>query len=471
MQTKISIDSERKDPRTFHTEEEIDKLKKELQKLLQIKKEYEQMLSREKESVIKSLKNHGFLEDEIHQLMNDERELEEKIQECEQKINNANAENCMSKCRFERLNVSRAEKVALHKAIERYKTNYKNNNDNSNGFEPNACNNDSFGYSEGTESQLKIFDIIDSETSSKENKIQSCEKVKNIVGLLNEVTIVQNNHTLLAAYLPRNLLKQLNNQLQQLWMSMSSEMAKLARQTDFQSLKTKVLVIKSLSSLDELYNDVIDTKKLLEAIEGHRYTEVASEMLNLKQHAVDNPQIEKVLEDLQSLLSCLLKALMKSAFLEVLVLGENEIEEAKHFVFTYVDQVTQDYISKKERPTESVIGKWVQKILCTIDAAIKNKNYGKKIEEKLNELVKKYKSITFSNSQYNSYSSNPPKALHAKLSKGMENTSTYNYKGTWTKIEENIFKKFRDQFATAREQATYSNPRESDRCLRLVRDL
>ncbi|ETO15909.1 hypothetical protein RFI_21454 [Reticulomyxa filosa] len=462
-------DSERKDTGTFHTEEEIDKLKEGLQKSLQIKKEYEKMLSREKEPVIKLLKNHGFLEDEIHRLMNDEDELEEKIQEYEQKINNANAENCTSKCRFERLNVSRAEKV-LHyikqcKAIcycltestsnpsatnvetmvvakkkgeeeeeeeekdtkQITKTTTTTAMDLSQMLATTTHSVESFlqSYSEFMESQLKIFDIIDSETSSKEDKIQAREKVKNIADLLNEVTMLQNNHTLLAAYLPRNLLKQLNNRLQQLWMSMSSEMAKLARQTDFQSLKTKVLVAKSLSVLDEfitndnynfrilfdkyqdrLYNDVIDTKKLLEAIEGHRYTEVASEMSKLKQRAVDNPQVEKVLEDMQSLLSCLLKALMKSTFLEVLVLGENEvnldsvikleehlqwIEEAKHFVFTYVDQMTQDYISKKERATKSAIGKWVQKILGTIDAAINSCNFWE-AEERI-KLVRRIRRI------------------------------------------------------------------------------
>ncbi|ETO11504.1 hypothetical protein RFI_25872, partial [Reticulomyxa filosa] len=364
---------------------------------------------------------------------------------------------------------------------------------------------------------------------------------------LNEISKLEKNHPVIFSFFPQDMMKQLIGKLEKCWLDLSDEMMKLAR-NNLQALKSKIFVTKVLSALDEytkpnckfrdlfmkyqeiLCNDVIDTSKVLKAIEEHLYTEVAAEMSKLNQRRDGDGQVEKAFEEVKGSLARSLKALTKNTMMKVFLLGESEvdlknvikleeqlqwIEDAKNFVFEYVDKKTQQDIEKMEYETKASIEKWILKIVEKIKVAINSCNFReaeekiqlvqkftrilgsrfeqisfdnnkeenikegtskivnnvdsleKQVEVVLKGVVNKYKKIKLSDCQFNPYVSNSPKDLYAKLNKVMESVTTSNYKEAWTEIEEDIIKKVRDLLLDARGKVSNSNSRESEACIRL----
>ncbi|ETO04255.1 hypothetical protein RFI_33142, partial [Reticulomyxa filosa] len=536
---------------------QIEELNNNLKKYQQIKKEFQKLQSKEKmafENASEFLKSQDFSETEITRWMNNEPELVEKIKQYEREIEKFKNVGY----NFGVLNAARTEKV-LNYSKECKSTPFSFTDDQSGDKNQGTLKQD-LGkalssvehylrcYCEFVHNQLRSLDYTKILTVSKTDVNDFADKVETILNRLNEISKLEQNHPVIFAFFPQDMMKQLIGKLEKCWLDLSDEMMKLAKQSNLPALKSKIFVTKALSALDEytklnckfrdlfmkyqeiLFNDVIDTSKVFKAIEGHQYTEVAAEMSILNQRKDGDGQVEKVFEEVKGSLARFLKTLTKSTMMKVLMLGENEVElesviqleeqmqwidDAKNFVFEYVDKKTQQEIEKIENETKSAIEKWMLKVLGTVKAAINSYNFreaeekirlvrkftrilgnrfdqiffGDNKEEKMQEgaskivnrvdelekqvesvlkgVVSKYKDIKLSGCQFSPYASNPPKDLYAKLSKVMESATTSNYKEAWTEIEEDITKKVRDLLLDARGKVSNSNSRESESCIRL----
>ncbi|ETO02833.1 hypothetical protein RFI_34580, partial [Reticulomyxa filosa] len=263
---------------------------------------------------------------------------------------------------------------------------------------------------------------------------------------------------------------------------------------------------------EALFNNVIDTGKVLKAMDEHRYIDVAAEMSKINQRKDGDAQVERAFEELKNSLSRSLRALAKTTLMRVLTLGDNEVdlenminldvqlqtmEDAKNSVFEYADNNTKKEIEKIESETKSSIERWLFKVVAIVKAAIKSYKFweaeekiklvrkvncilgshfeqisfddskeekvkGKifnsvdqleqQLQNVLETVVKKYKNIDLKIAKFNPYVSDPPKNLYAKLDKVMHTASTYNYKESWDAIEEDITQKVRDQLQEIRKQ-------------------
>ncbi|ETO09024.1 viral A-type inclusion protein, partial [Reticulomyxa filosa] len=191
------------------------------------------------------------------------------------------------------------------------------------------------------------------------------------------------------------------------------------------------------------------------------------------------------------------------------------IEDAKNFVFEYVDNNTKREIERIESETKSSIAKWVLKVVATVKAAIKSCNFWeaeekiklirkftrilgnrfeqtsfddnkeektkeetdkisnsidqleRQLQKVLEEVIEKYKKINLKTSDFNPYASNPPKNLYTKLEKVMHTASTYNYKESWDAIEEDITQKVREQLLEIRKQVKELDSRKLETRIRV----
>ncbi|ETN97358.1 hypothetical protein RFI_40173, partial [Reticulomyxa filosa] len=109
------------------------------------------------------------------------------------------------------------------------------------------------------------------------------------------------NHPVIFAFFPQDMTKQFHSKLENIWRNLSDDMMKLEKQSNLPELKAKLFVIKTLSALDEyakpsckfhdlflkhqeaLFNNVIDTGKVLKAMDEHCYADVAAEMSKINQ--------------------------------------------------------------------------------------------------------------------------------------------------------------------------------------------
>ncbi|ETO03342.1 anchored putative adhesin, partial [Reticulomyxa filosa] len=375
-------------------------------------------------------------------------------------------------------------------------------------------------YGEFVQNQLRSLDYT--EISSDTNEFK--EKVEVIVNRLYEINKLEKNHPVIFAFFPQDMMEQFPSKLEKTWLNLSGEMTKCARQSNFRALNNRISATKALSMLDDytkpnckfrdlflkhqeaLFNYVIDASKVLKAIEEHRYTDVDAEMFKINQYRDGDVQAERVFEKLQNSLSRSLKGLINNVMmlrgndmnLENVIKLEEQlrwIEEAKNFVFEYIENNTKKEIEKMERETKSLIEKRILEAVKTVKVTVNSCNFleaeenikllrkfncilGKEIgkvannideletqlQNVLKNVVYKYKQINLKESCFNPYAPNPPKELYVKLSKN-------NYKESWDAIEEDITQKVRDQLMEIRKQAKNLNPKELETSFRVCKSV
>ncbi|ETN99341.1 intracellular protein transport protein USO1, partial [Reticulomyxa filosa] len=524
----------------------IEELDKNLKEYQQIQKEFHQLQQKEKvtlDTVSEFLKSRGFSDLEIPRLANNENELIGKIGKYEREIDNIKGADYI----FDILNASRTEKVLhyLKKCKETISfTDIVTVNDQREEKKQSTLRQDLVAtlclmerylqcYGEFVQNQLRWLDYTEISSALNTDTNEFMEKVEVIVSRLYEINKLEKNHPVIFAFFPSDMLRQFYIKLEKTWLNLFDEMMKLEKQSNLPALKAKLFVTKTLSTLDEyakpsckfhdlflkhqeaLFNNVIDTGKVLKAMDEHRYTDVAAEIFKINQRKDGDGQAERVLEELKNPLSCSLRALAKTTMMKVLTLGDNEvdlknviklerqlqaIEDAKKCVFKYVEENTIKEIEKIESETKSSIQVWMLKVVATVKAAINCYNFREaedkikltrkitrilgnyfeqisfddnkeeKAKEKIGKIfnsvdqleqqlqkvletvVEKYKRIDLKTSDFNPYASNPPKNLYVKLDKVMHTASTYNYKESWDAIEEDITQKVRDQLQEIRKQ-------------------
>ncbi|ETO31352.1 Helicase conserved domain containing protein, partial [Reticulomyxa filosa] len=551
-------------------EKEISKLKTQLEQYESIKKEYYQQQSKGEgplEVVSDFLKNHGFSDNELTILINDENELIKKIKQYEQEIDrckNNFGNNGV-------LNASRVEKVLtylkecksvvpsfMRTVITSFRPEDGQNEDKQSKKVNNTLKQEIAAmhhlvenylrhYAEFVQSQLRFLAFTET-ASSESEKMKLREKVEAIGNRVNEVMKLEKQNPIIFSYFPQDIVRQFTIKAEQIWLNLSDEMLKLSKHGNLSALKAKIFVTKTLSTLDEytksdckfrvlylkyqeiLLSDTIDTTKVREAIGGHRYTEVAAEMFTLNQRGDESNHAERALTDAKVMLSHSLKVLSKNTKTKVVMLRDNEvdldqiakieeqlrwIDDAKTFVFDYLDTNTQHKIDKMQRNIKLEIEKWLLKILANARTALdyyhfweteekiklikktlsilgdhcehislddskeeKVKEETNKIIDTINELekqlectlkrvVNEYKNINLSECQFNPYAFNPPKDIYAKLNKAMQATATHNYKEAWDEIQQDITKKIRDQLLETHQKVHSLNARDIDIRIRL----
>ncbi|ETO09025.1 SMC domain protein [Reticulomyxa filosa] len=302
---------------------EMEELKRELKKYQEIQKEYQ----KEKESVIlettsKFLKNRDFSDSEILELINDETFLFETIQKYEREISSAKGVSHV----FDILNPSRTEKI-LHylkecKAAPFSFTDIVAASDQRGEKRQSTLKQDLVAalhlvehylqcYGEFVQSQLRSLDYTEISSTSKTNANEFMEKVETIVNRLNEINKLKKIHPVIFAFFPQDMIKQFLGKLEKIWFNLSNEMMKYAKQSNFQALNNRISATKALIMLDDyakpdckfrnlfltyqeaLFNNVIDTGKVLKAMEEHRYINVAAEMSKINQRKDGDEQAEK----------------------------------------------------------------------------------------------------------------------------------------------------------------------------------
>ncbi|ETN98464.1 SMC domain protein, partial [Reticulomyxa filosa] len=428
---------------------EMEELKRELKKYQEIQKEYQ----KEKENVMlenpsKFLKSRDFSDSEISELIDDETLLFEKIQKYEREISSAKGVGYV----FDILNPSRTEKV-LHYLKECKATPFSfadivAGNDQRGEKKQSTLKQDLVAtlhavehylqcYGEFVQSQLRSLDYTEISSTPKTDTNEFMEKVETIVNRLNEINKLEKNHPVIFAFFPQDIMKPFPNKLEKTWLNLSDEMVKCERQGNFQALNNRISATKALSMLDDytkpnckfrdlfvkhqeaLFNNVIDTRTVLKYMEEHCYIDVAAEMSKINQRKDGDGQAERVLEELKSSLSRSLKGLAKNTMIKMVKLGDNEvdldevlkletqfqaIEDAKNFVFKYVDNNTKREIEKIESDTKSSIEKWVLKVVATVKAAIKSCNFWE-AEEKI-KLIRKFTRILGNRFEQTSFDDN-----------------------------------------------------------------
>ncbi|ETO36876.1 hypothetical protein RFI_00186, partial [Reticulomyxa filosa] len=197
------------------------------------------------------------------------------------------------------------------------------------------------------------------------------------------------------------------------------------------------------------------------------------------------------------------------------------IKEAQHLVIQFVDEVAQKEIEKTADKTKFAIGRWMKVVLDTFDASVNALNFleaenkitlvqrivdilgdycepapldsegdvkkgqegngnektdtiisrveklRKRIENKLQEIVDKYKNIHLVGHTFNPYASFPPREIYEKLYTIMNKGALY--KDRWKEIENDIILKTRQQLIEAREKVGALRPWEIGSYIRLCR--
>ncbi|ETN99168.1 hypothetical protein RFI_38313, partial [Reticulomyxa filosa] len=198
------------------------------------------------------------------------------------------------------------------------------------------------------------------------------------------------------------------------------------------------------------------------------------------------------------------------------------------FTVEYVDDVTQKDIEAVEYSTKAIVEKWIDAVLNRVDVSINSQNFleaenniamarkaiqllgehfaqnsfeqtkqqqqqqqqndhdekkstaivnasinifqrvdelSKRIEQKLQEIVKHFKTIELANCKSNPYASNPPSDLYLKLTAVML-MKTF-YKQAWDDIQTDITQKIRDQLKQIRDRIGTLLPGQLSREFRL----
>ncbi|ETO02277.1 hypothetical protein RFI_35159, partial [Reticulomyxa filosa] len=388
----------------------IEKLGKSLKEYQQIQKEFRQLQKKKKvilENVSEFLKNRDFLDSEISRLANNENELIERIGKYEREIDNIKGVGYI----FHILNASRAEKVlhylkkckettfsftdivTVNDQSERNQSGEKNQSTLRQNLATTLCLMERYlqCYGEFVQNQLRWLDYTEISSLNTDTN-EFVEKVEVIVSRLYEINKLEKNHPVIFAFFPQDMMKQFHSKLENIWWNLSDDIMNLEKQSNLPALKSKLLVTKALSTLDEhtksnckfrdlfvkhqeaLFNNVIDTGKVLKAMDEHRYIDVTSEMSKINQRKDGDAQVERVFEELKNSLSRSLRALAKTTMMKVLTLGDNEvdlknvidleaqlqaIEDAKKYVLEYVGENTMKEIEKIESETKSSIERWL----------------------------------------------------------------------------------------------------------------
>ncbi|ETO30347.1 hypothetical protein RFI_06773 [Reticulomyxa filosa] len=366
-------------------QEQVKELKEKLDKDEQVKKGYEALLQKgmaSLQSITESLKDHGFLESEVQRLINNEKELNDKIRQCEREI--AKLKN--SGHTFEVLNAARTVKVLQY--LKECKTTAfpvetttatdqsdKNGNESSNNEtkedEKKQTENRSViplrqettntldlveeflrKYSIFVQSQLNSLNFTESEATSNnddekdDDSIGMIEKVESIFNRFTEVKKLQKDYPIIFAYFPQDIIELFDKRLKKMYLDLHDEMMKLAALESTKPLKRKIAIARALSVLDDfaqsnykfrelfldyqtkIYKDVIDIKQVLEAIEKHEYPTVASELIRILQN-IEDPNVKRAFGNIKISLSRSLNTLAKSTLKKVLLLGEDEVDLKK----------------------------------------------------------------------------------------------------------------------------------------------
>ncbi|ETO02322.1 hypothetical protein RFI_35114, partial [Reticulomyxa filosa] len=308
-----------------------------------------------KKNIKKKKKNRDFSDSEILELINDETLLFEKIQKYEREISSAKGVGYV----FDILNPSRTEKVLNYlkecKATPFSFTDIVAANDQRGEKNQSTLKQDLVAalhlvehylqcYGEFVQSQLRSLDYTEISSTSKTDANEFMEKVETIVNRLNEINKLEKNHPVICAFFPQDIIKPFPGKLEKTWLNLSDEMVKCERQSNFQALNNRISATKALSILDDyakpnckfrdlfvkhqeaLFNNVIDTGKVLKAMDEHRYIDVTSEMSKINQRKDGDAQVERVFEELKNSLSRSLRALAKTTMMKMVKLGDNEVD-------------------------------------------------------------------------------------------------------------------------------------------------
>ncbi|ETO21276.1 hypothetical protein RFI_15929, partial [Reticulomyxa filosa] len=363
-------------------QEEVKELKEKLDKDEQVKKEYEELLQKGMESlqsITESLKSHGFLESDVQRLINNEKELNDKIRQCERELAKLKKNSGYT---FEVLNAARTAKVLQYlkecKAtafpVETTTTTTTNQSDkNGNESSNNETKEDEKKQTENrsviplrqettntldlveeflrkysifVQSQLNSLNFIES-TATLENdndNMDMIEKVENILNQLTEVQKLQKDYPTIFTHFPQDIIELFNKRLKQTYLNLHDEMMKLAAvETSTKPLKKKIAVAKILSALDDfaqpnnkfrelfvkyqtkIYDDAIDIEPILEAIRKHEYPTIVSELLRIQQN-IDDPNVKRAYGNVRASLSRFLNTLARTTLRKVFLLGENDVD-------------------------------------------------------------------------------------------------------------------------------------------------
>ncbi|ETO12049.1 hypothetical protein RFI_25327 [Reticulomyxa filosa] len=113
------------------------------------------------------------------------------------------------------------------------------------------------------------------------------------------------------------------------------------------------------------------------------------------------------------------------------------INDAKNYVFKYIDKKTQEDIEKMDDNKTEHEAEKTSSVVNSIN------ELEAELKKVLKDVVNKYKVIDLEKSYLNPYASAPPKELFGKLHAAVDLASIYNCKKSWTKIEEDITQKIR----------------------------
>ncbi|ETO01343.1 hypothetical protein RFI_36099, partial [Reticulomyxa filosa] len=522
-----------KESASKHTQEQqISKLKSDLNDMTQIKKKYEELLKNEGSSlelISESLKTYHFTDSEIQRLIQNEHELNGKIRQYEREIAKLANNNGYY---FDVLDPARIEKTLLY--LKQCKASVFSTNTTSVTKEiektlfplkqeiaDTLTLIDRFlrEYANMVQHQLNLSRVNESEDN---DNAQMIEQVEITYNRLNEVKKLNDCHPMLFEYFPNDIMEKFCSRLRQIHLDLSDAMLNAVKLTNLKPLKSKIAVAKALCALDnfarpdcqfrdlfleyqkKIVNDLIDTRPMLEAINQCRYVDVASEISKIKQRADGDARVE-----------------------DVIFLGENDIDlkeietierqlqqikEAKQYVIEFVDEKTQEDIEKKEDDTKAAFQQWMEMVLGTVDASVNASNFleaenkiklirrivgilsnycepissnkttedtndiknrvntlEKTIVNKLDDIVKQYKDINLEERTLNPYSSCPPKELYEKLKKIMETTAMY--KETWRKIQGDITQKIREQLKDICSKAGQLNQWDIEKRIQLCKSV
>ncbi|ETO08112.1 hypothetical protein RFI_29278 [Reticulomyxa filosa] len=356
-------------------QKQMNELKEKLDKDEQVKREYEKQLQKGEmslASVRESLKSHEFVESDIQRLINNEKELNDKIRQCEREIAKLKKNSGYT---FEVLNAPKTVKILQYlkecKAItfpadaitSQLLGTSGNDEDEKKQTENrrvvslkqeitntlNLVEEFLQKYSIFVKNQINSLTLIESGTtpSSDEKKDNNndidtnmIEEVGDVSNGLTEVKKLQKDYPTIFAYFPQDIIGQFDKRLKRMYVNLSDEMMGLTMEANSTLLKRKIAIAKAFSELDDfaqpnhkfhdlfstyqnkIYSDEIEIKPALEAIKNRRYSTVGTKMYELEQ--IDDPNKKKAFKDIKTSWSRDLYTLAKK--IKVLPLEESEVD-------------------------------------------------------------------------------------------------------------------------------------------------
>ncbi|ETO33241.1 hypothetical protein RFI_03866 [Reticulomyxa filosa] len=356
-------------------QKQMKELKEKLDKDEQVKREYEKQLQKGEmslASVCKSLKSHEFVESDVQSLIDNKKELNDKIRQCKREIAKLKKNSGYT---FEVLSASKTAKVLQYlkecKAIgfpvdtitSQFSTS-GNDEDEKKQTEHrpvvplreeitntlNLVKEFLRKYSIFVQNQLNSLNLTESgvtpnndekKDNNNDGDISTIEEVEGISDRLTEVKKLQKDYPTIFTYFPQDIIEQFDKRLKRMYLDLSDEMTKLAiMEASSALLKRKVTIAKALSELDDfaqpnhkfrdlflmyqnkIHHDETEIKPVLEAIRNRRYSIVAMKMHELEK--TDDPNKKKSFNEIKTSLSEALYTLAKK--IKVLPLEESEAD-------------------------------------------------------------------------------------------------------------------------------------------------